>query len=117
MATNVLSLLDSYSHYFLRIYLKSSIQRLVLDDFKLYFVVVFCVSQKHMFFSVCSNSRFVDIQLKKIADSTIPKPRAAQFDIVKHMRQDQITNGLIHAISSVSHYRLDCGSCHDYHHH
>ncbi|KAK2158794.1 hypothetical protein LSH36_164g11051 [Paralvinella palmiformis] len=39
-------------------------------------------------------------ELKKIADSTIPKPRAAQFDIVKHMRQDQITNGLIHAISS-----------------
>ena len=33
---------------------------------------------------------------------TIPKPRAAQFDIVKHMRQDQITNGLVHAISSVS---------------
>ena len=41
-------------------------------------------------------------QLKKIADMTIPKPRAAQFDIVKHMRQDQITNGLVHAISSVS---------------
>ena len=41
------------------------------------------------------------MQLKKIADQTIPKPRAAQFDIVKHMRQDQITNGLVHAISSV----------------
>lgn len=74
-------------------------------------------------------------QLKKIADQTIPKPRAAQvfirlahkflifypfwlslkykdgkkllfcfvfqFDIVKHMRQDQITNGLVHAITSV----------------
>ncbi|KAL4232908.1 DNA-directed RNA polymerase III subunit RPC2 [Mactra antiquata] len=39
-------------------------------------------------------------ELKKIADLTIPKPRAAQFDIVKHMRQDQITNGLVHAISS-----------------
>ncbi|XP_072044988.1 DNA-directed RNA polymerase III subunit RPC2-like [Amphiura filiformis] len=39
-------------------------------------------------------------ELKKIADQTIPKPRAAQFDIVKHMRQDQITNGLIHAIST-----------------
>ena len=24
-----------------------------------------------------------------------------QFDIVKHMRQDQITNGLVHAITSV----------------
>ena len=32
---------------------------------------------------------------------TIPKPRAAQFDVVKHMRQDQITNGLVTAISSV----------------
>lgn len=41
-------------------------------------------------------------QLKRIADITIPKPRAAQFDIVKHMRQDQITNGLVTAISSVS---------------
>lgn len=41
------------------------------------------------------------LQLKKIADLTIPKPRAAQFDIVKHMRQDQITNGLVIAISSV----------------
>ena len=30
-------------------------------------------------------------ELKKIADITIPKPRAAQFDVVKHMRQDQIT--------------------------
>ncbi|XP_073234797.1 DNA-directed RNA polymerase III subunit RPC2-like [Porites lutea] len=39
-------------------------------------------------------------ELKKIADQTIPKPRAAQFDIVKHMRQDQITNGLVHAITS-----------------
>ncbi|XP_070566303.1 DNA-directed RNA polymerase III subunit RPC2-like [Ptychodera flava] len=39
-------------------------------------------------------------ELKKIADQTIPRPRAAQFDIVKHMRQDQITNGLINAIST-----------------
>ncbi|XP_077866954.1 DNA-directed RNA polymerase III subunit RPC2-like, partial [Saccoglossus kowalevskii] len=39
-------------------------------------------------------------ELKKIADQCIPKPRAAQFDIVKHMRQDQITNGLINAIST-----------------
>ena len=28
-------------------------------------------------------------------------PFLIQFDIVKHMRQDQITNGLVHAISSV----------------
>ena len=33
---------------------------------------------------------------------TIPKPRAAQFDIVRQMRQDQITNGLVNAISTVS---------------
>lgn len=39
-------------------------------------------------------------ELKKIADITIPKPRAAQFDVVKHMRQDQITGGMIHAITS-----------------
>ncbi|XP_033118006.1 DNA-directed RNA polymerase III subunit RPC2-like [Anneissia japonica] len=39
-------------------------------------------------------------ELKKIADQTIPKPRAAQFDVVKHMRQDQITNGLVNAIST-----------------
>ncbi|XP_048258371.1 DNA-directed RNA polymerase III subunit RPC2-like [Haliotis cracherodii] len=39
-------------------------------------------------------------ELKKIADMTIPKPRAAQFDIVRHMRQDQITNGLVNAIST-----------------
>ena len=45
---------------------------------------------------------FAFLQLKRIADQTIPKPRTAQFDIVKHMRQDQITNGLIHAISTVS---------------
>jgi len=41
-----------------------------------------------------------NIELKRIADQTIPKPRAAQFDIVKHMRQDLITNGLVMSISS-----------------
>ena len=51
------------------------------------------------------SSSFSFLQLKKIADLTIPKPRAAQFDIVKHMRQDQITNGLVMAISSV---RITC---------
>uniref|UniRef100_A0A672R237 DNA-directed RNA polymerase subunit beta n=1 Tax=Sinocyclocheilus grahami TaxID=75366 RepID=A0A672R237_SINGR len=39
-------------------------------------------------------------ELKKIADQIIPKQRAAQFDVVKHMRQDQITNGMVNAISS-----------------
>lgn len=41
-------------------------------------------------------------ELKKIADQVIPKQRAAQFDVVKHMRQDQITNGMVNAISTVS---------------
>ncbi|EFN82912.1 DNA-directed RNA polymerase III subunit RPC2 [Harpegnathos saltator] len=39
-------------------------------------------------------------ELKQIADKNIPKIKAAQFDIVKHMRQDQITNGLLFAIST-----------------
>ncbi|KAL0167859.1 hypothetical protein M9458_036081, partial [Cirrhinus mrigala] len=39
-------------------------------------------------------------ELKKIADQIIPKQRAAQFDVVKHMRQDQITNGMVNAIST-----------------
>lgn len=43
-------------------------------------------------------------ELKKIADQIIPKQRAAQFDVVKHMRQDQITNGMVNAISTVSAY-------------
>ncbi|KAK3098091.1 hypothetical protein FSP39_016018 [Pinctada imbricata] len=50
-------------------------------------------------------------ELKRIADMTIPKPRAAQFDIVKHMRQDQITNGLVNAIStgnwSIKRFKMD----------
>ncbi len=41
-------------------------------------------------------------ELKKISDQIIPKQRAAQFDVVKHMRQDQITNGMVNAISTVS---------------
>lgn len=40
-------------------------------------------------------------ELQSIAEKTIPKQRAAQFDIVKHMRQDLITNGLVNAISTV----------------
>lgn len=39
-------------------------------------------------------------ELKQIADRNIPKIKAAQFDIVKHMRQDQITNGLAFSIST-----------------
>ena len=41
-----------------------------------------------------------NFELKKIADLTIPKQRAAQFDIVRHMKQDQISNGLAIAIST-----------------
>ena len=44
--------------------------------------------------------------MKKIADQVIPKQRAAQFDVVKHMRQDQITNGMVNAISTVSLWSL-----------
>lgn len=39
-------------------------------------------------------------ELKQVADKNIPKVKAAQFDIVRHMRRDQITNGLIFAIST-----------------
>ena len=40
-------------------------------------------------------------ELKMIADKNIPKVKAAVFDVVTHMRQDQITNGLENAISTV----------------
>uniref|UniRef100_A0A8C4ID02 DNA-directed RNA polymerase subunit beta n=1 Tax=Dicentrarchus labrax TaxID=13489 RepID=A0A8C4ID02_DICLA len=50
-------------------------------------------------------------ELKKIADQIIPKQRAAQFDVVKHMRQDQITNGMVNAIStgnwSLKRFKMD----------
>ena len=39
-------------------------------------------------------------ELKAIADKNIPKVKAAQFDVVKHIRQDTITQGLEMAISS-----------------
>eukprot|EP00126_Sphaerothecum_destruens_P010425 Sdes_comp20738_c0_seq1m16591 len=39
-------------------------------------------------------------ELKKVADTILPKQRAAQFDIVKSIRPDVITNGLSHAIST-----------------
>ncbi len=43
-------------------------------------------------------------ELKMIADKNIPKVKAAQFDIVKHIRQDMITVGLDTAISSGIYY-------------
>lgn len=39
-------------------------------------------------------------ELKTIADKNIPKIKAAQFDVVKHMRAAQITSGLESAIST-----------------
>ncbi|CAG7837989.1 unnamed protein product [Allacma fusca] len=39
-------------------------------------------------------------ELKLIADKNLPKLKASVFDVVMHMRQDQITNGLDAAISS-----------------
>lgn len=39
-------------------------------------------------------------ELKTIADKNIPKVKAAQFDIVKHIRAAMITTGLESAISS-----------------
>jgi len=39
-------------------------------------------------------------ELRIIADKNIPKNKTAQFDIVKHMRQDIITNGLVSAIAT-----------------
>ncbi|RWS29282.1 DNA-directed RNA polymerase III subunit RPC2-like protein [Leptotrombidium deliense] len=39
-------------------------------------------------------------ELRLIADKNIPKIKAAQFDITKHMRQDLITNGLVNAIAT-----------------
>ncbi|KAM7288467.1 DNA-directed RNA polymerase III subunit RPC2 [Ixodes scapularis] len=39
-------------------------------------------------------------ELKLVADKTIPKVRATQFDVVKYVRQDLITNGLVSSIST-----------------
>lgn len=39
-------------------------------------------------------------ELKAIAEKTIPKIRATQFDVIKYMRSDLITNCLVFAISS-----------------
>ncbi|XP_054160707.1 DNA-directed RNA polymerase III subunit RPC2-like [Oppia nitens] len=39
-------------------------------------------------------------ELRAIADKNIPKIKVSQFDIVKHMRQDLITNGLVNAIAT-----------------
>lgn len=50
-------------------------------------------------------------ELKQIANKNIPKIKAAQFDVVKYMRQDQITNGLVFAIATgnwkIKRFRMD----------
>merc|ERR1719383_112055 len=50
-------------------------------------------------------------ELKMIADKNIPKVKAAQFDIVKHIRQDLISQGLEIAISTgnwtIKRFRMD----------
>jgi DNA-directed RNA polymerase III subunit RPC2 len=50
-------------------------------------------------------------ELKKIADKTVIKPLAAAFDIVKHMRQDLITNGLTNSLATgnwnIKRFRID----------
>ena len=39
-------------------------------------------------------------ELQQMANRIIPKPRTQQFDIVTHVRQDQISMGLVASISS-----------------
>lgn len=39
-------------------------------------------------------------ELKLVADKCIPKVRATQFDVIKYMRPDLITNGLVMAIAT-----------------
>lgn len=52
-------------------------------------------------------------EMKNIANKNIPKTKAAQFDIVKHMRATQITQGLDQAISSgnwhIKRFRMNRG--------
>ena len=43
----------------------------------------------------------MNFELKAIADKNIPKVKAAQFDAIKHIRTDHITQGLENAIATV----------------
>ncbi len=43
----------------------------------------------------------MNFELKSIADKNIPKVKAAQFDVIKHIRTDHITLGLENAIATV----------------
>jgi hypothetical protein len=42
------------------------------------------------------------VQLKDIINKSLSKKLTAPFDVHTHMRTDQITSGLVHAISTVS---------------
>jgi len=42
------------------------------------------------------------IQLQDIINKSLSKKLTAPFDVHTHMRTDQITSGLVHAISTVS---------------
>jgi hypothetical protein len=42
------------------------------------------------------------MQLKDIINKSLNKKLTAPFDVHTHMRTDQITSGLVHAISTVS---------------
>jgi DNA-directed RNA polymerase III subunit RPC2 len=44
--------------------------------------------------------KYLNHDLKMIADKNLPKIKAAQFDITRHMREDTISNGLEAALSS-----------------
>ena len=50
----------------------------------------------------------MNFELKQIADKNIPKIKAAQFGIIKHIRTDQITVGLENAISTVNFFSCVC---------
>ena len=44
----------------------------------------------------------MNFELKQIADKNIPKVKAAQFDIMKHISSSTITAGLENAIATVT---------------
>lgn len=46
----------------------------------------------------------LNFELRKTANNNIPKVKAAQYDVIKHMRAVMISVGLESAISSVSFY-------------
>lgn len=106
MATSVWNWQDNYWLCYLKISSKNSMLRLVLlagENIQYVYKNKACFEIRTICYKTFTLEQLHSLlQLKKIADTTIPKPRAAQFDIVRQMRQDQITNGLVNAISTVS---------------